>query len=61
MPHDTLIFVSELYAGKPTEESGEYYVQRTGPIVKPLVNRLGAKQPLQGRNISMDRLYTSSR
>ena len=48
--------VSAPYAGKPEEDGGEFYVQGTEPIVKQLINRLGAKQPLQGRNISMERL-----
>ena len=48
-------FVSAPYAGKPEEDDGEFYVQGTEPIVKQLINRLGAKC-LQGRNISMDRL-----
>ena len=52
-------FVSEPYAGKPVDGGGEYYAQETEAIVKQLVNRLGAKQPLQGRHISLDRLYTS--
>lgn len=51
--------VTAPYCGKPTDESGEYYVPGTENIVMSLVERLSSKVSLKGRNISFDRLYTS--
>ena len=47
------------YAGKPAAGDGPYYLNKTEDYVKKLVEEAQAKLPLQGRNISMDRLYTS--
>ena len=45
-------------AGKP-QQGGPYYINTIEDHVKTLVLTTGAKLPLEGRNISMDRLYTS--
>ena len=50
---------SFVYAGKPTETPSPFYVSGTDNYVKELVESLARKVPLDGRNISMDRLYTS--
>ena len=47
------------YAGKPAAGDGPYYLNKIEDYVKKLVGDAQAKLPLQGRNISMDRLYTS--
>ena len=52
-------FRAVVYAGKPQGEPGDYYVPGIIPIVKSLVTGLGNKTDLKGRNITMDRLYTS--
>ena len=48
-----------MYAGKPVGEPNEYYVKGTINYVKKLVTNFERYQSLRGRNISMDRLYTS--
>ena len=50
---------SLVYAGKPTELPSPYYVSGTENYIKELVTKLGQAVVLQGRNISMDRLYAS--
>ena len=50
---------SFVYADKPTETPSLSYVSVTNNYVKELVESLARKFPLDGRNISMDRLYTS--
>ena len=50
---------SLVYAGKPQQGDGPYYINTIEDHVKTLVRTTGAKLPLDGRNISMDRLYTS--
>ena len=50
---------SFVYAGKPTETPSPFYVSGTDNYVKELVESLARKVPLDGRNISMDRLCTS--
>ena len=50
---------SLVYAGKPTELPSPYYVLGTENYIKELVTKLGQAVVMQGRNISMDRLYTS--
>lgn len=52
--HQTIV-----YSGKPVEEPNEYYVAGTIEYIKRLVDTLSKHQRLAGRNISMDRLYTS--
>ena len=47
------------YAGKPAAGEGPYYLNKTEDYVKKLVEEAQAKLLIQGRNISMDHLYTS--
>ena len=47
------------YAGKPAAGEGPYYLNKTEDYVKKLVEEAQAKLLVQGRNISMDHLYTS--
>ena len=51
-------YQSSPYAGKPAAGEGPYYQNKTEDYVKKLVEEAQAKLPLQGQNISMDRLYT---
>ena len=48
-----------MYAGKPTNGDGPFYIEGTENHIKTLVENTGSQLPLDGRNISMDRLYTS--
>lgn len=48
-----------VYAGKPTGTPGPYYVTGVMPTIKSLVEPLSQHVDLKGRNITMDRLYTS--
>ena len=48
-----------VYAGKPQQLPSPYYVCGTDNYIKRLVTDLEQAVSLQGRNISMDRLYTS--
>ena len=50
---------SHVYFGKPEQEPNEIYVSGTINYVKYLVEKFSEHQNLTGRNISMDRLYTS--
>ena len=52
-------FSTAVYAGKPVAEPTEYYIKGVTPIVKSLVDRLGRSVDLKGRNMTMDRLYTT--
>ena len=52
-------FIMHPYAGKPKEEPTEHYVTGTEPIVRYLMEGMLEHMNLQGRNVSMDRLYTS--
>eukprot|EP00112_Aurelia_sp_Birch-Aquarium-sp1_P019687 Seg4924.2 transcript_id=Seg4924.2/GoldUCD/mRNA.D3Y31 product="PiggyBac transposable element-derived protein 2" protein_id=Seg4924.2/GoldUCD/D3Y31 len=52
-------YTSAVYAGKPEAGQGPHYISGTENIVKHLIEKLQSSQNLQGRNISMDRLYTS--
>ena len=56
-----VMFRSKVYphTGKPTEEPNEYYVKGTINYIKKLIEKLEKFQNIRGRNISMDRLYTS--
>ena len=47
------------YAGKPLTLPSPFYVSGTEKYVKELVTSLNHHVSLEGRNISMDRLYTS--
>ena len=46
------------YSGKPVDGDGPYYLKATEDYVKNLVESIPGRN-LKGRNISMDRLYTS--
>ena len=48
-----------VYASKPEAEPNEFYIKGTPNYIKALVNGLARFVSLDGRNISMDRLYTS--
>ena len=47
------------YAGKPENGERPYYINSIKNYVRYLVNQTANDVELQGRNISMDRLYTS--
>ena len=47
------------YAAKPTAGDGPFYISSTADYIKNLVIRTKEQVKLDGRNISMDRLYTS--
>ena len=53
------MYRSMVYAGKPRQLPSPYYVCGTDNFIKTLVNGLDQAVCLQGRNISMDHLYTS--
>lgn len=46
------------YTSKPKNGNGPYYLQNTEEYVKTLVDAMPIRH-MKGRNISMDRLYTS--
>ena len=46
------------YAGKPENREGPHYIDSIENYVRYLVNQTANDVELQGRNISMDRLYT---
>ena len=50
---------THVYCGKPEGDPTDFYVSGTINYVKFLVEKLSSFQNLSGRNISMDRLYTS--
>ena len=50
---------SHVYCGKPEGEPNEFYTAGTSNYVMFLVNKLSNHHYLAGRNISMDRLYSS--
>ena len=52
-------FRTSVYSGKPLGEPGPFYTPGILPTVKSLVTSLKGHVDLKGRNISMDRLYTS--
>lgn len=52
-------FRAVVYSGKPTGDPGPYYVPGIMPIVQSLVTGLSRHVGMTGRNITMDRLYTS--
>ena len=53
-----IYFLSVVYEGKP-ENEGEFYHPGIIPVVKHMVSSLMRSADLRGRNITMDRLYTS--
>ena len=54
------IYFTNICAGKPTEISSEQYIQEgNDEVVLSLANGLSRHDKLDGRNISMDRLYGS--
>ena len=48
-----------VYSGKPFGEQGPFYIRDIMPTVQSLVTQLSAHVDMKGRNITMDRLYTS--
>ena len=50
---------SLVYAGKPEQGNRPFSIEGIETYIKTLVEKTGSKLPLQGRNISMDRLYSS--
>ena len=46
------------YCGKPVEGDGPYYINTTEDYIKKLVSAM-PESSVKGRNISMDKLYTS--
>jgi hypothetical protein len=48
-----------VYAGKPVDTPNQYYLSGTDNYTKYLVDYLSERVPLSGRNLTMDRLYTS--
>ena len=52
-------FRSVVYSGKPVGEPGPYYISGIMPIVQSLITKLSENVDMRGRNITMDRLYTS--
>ena len=48
-----------MYAGKPKKQPAPFYVSGTQMYIRELVTSLEKSISLHGRNISMDRLYTS--
>ena len=53
-------YQTHVYSGKPEEVTNEsFYVQGTINYIKYLVKQLQKCHSLKGRNITMDRLYTS--
>ena len=52
-------YQSIVYAGKPEKGDGPFYITGNENYIKTLVEKARSKLSLEGRNISMDRLYTS--
>ena len=52
-------YQSIVYAGKPEKGDGPFYITGNVNYIKTLVEKARSKLSLEGRNISMDRLYTS--
>jgi len=52
-------YQTHIYCGKPEGDPDEYYVSGTFNYITTLVDKLLIHQKLEGRNISMHRLYTS--
>lgn len=52
-------YTAHVYSGKPVNGTGPFYTQAVTETVQYLVRKMLEKNDLKGRNISMDRLYTS--
>ena len=52
-------YQSYVYCGKPEGEPNEFYISGTENYIQYLVNKLSSYHNIRGRNISMDRLYSS--
>ena len=52
-------YQATVYAGKPESGNGPYYIDKTENYIKYLVTQMEKDVSLQGRNLSMDMLYTS--
>ena len=52
-------FRTSVYSGKPEGDPGPFYITGVTPTVQSLVSQLSTYVDLKGRNITMDRLYTS--
>lgn len=52
-------FLSTPYSGKPVGEPTENYTVGTEAVVRHMMEQLGRHGDLRGRNLSIDRLYTS--
>ena len=48
-----------MYAGKPVDSPNQFYISGTDNYTKYLVDSLSERVFLSGRNLTMDRLYTS--
>ena len=52
-------YTAHVYSGKPENQTGPFYIQGVTETVQYLVSKMLEKNEVTGRNISMDRLYTS--
>ena len=52
-------FRTSVYSGKPEGDPGPFYITGITPTVQSLISQLSTYVDLKGRNITMDRLYTS--
>lgn len=52
-------FITAPYSGKPVGDAGEFYISGCDEIVKSLISGLEKSTDLKGRNVSIERLYTS--
>ena len=52
-------YISHVYCGKPAREPDDFYVTGIYNYITSLVSNLEKAHCLDGRNISMDRLYSS--
>ena len=52
-------YVTTVYAGRPVGEPGPHYVTGLEDVFKRLLQDMLDHNSLQGRNVTMDRLYTS--
>jgi hypothetical protein len=52
-------YCSHVYAGKPVDTPNQFYLSGTDNYTKYLVDYLSERVVLSGRNLTMDRLYTS--
>ena len=52
-------YASHVYAGKPVDLPNQFYLSGTDNYTKYLIDYLAERSVLSGRNLTMDRLYTS--